>query len=495
MNIEKSYLNENSLYSAFKAKDARFDGKYVVGISSTKIYCRMICKAKLPKQENCTFYLTPAEAEKAGYRPCLLCRPELAPGMAKIDSTANLAYWTAKMLEENCSDDINLEKIAKKLGYTDRHVRRAFAAEYSVSPIEYLQTYRLLLAKNLLTDTSLSVLDTAMAAGFGSVRRFNELFKKHYNLSPTGLRKRTKESNGKKSEITLLLGYRPPYDWEKLLMFFNARSINGVELVKNGEYMRVVQMVTAKGGKIHGLIRVGHKPEKNSLAVTISESLLPVLPQVLIRIRRLFDLYCDPYTVYETLSKMNDIQQGLCVLGTRVPGCFDVFEMSVRAILGQQITVKAASTLVTRIVQTYGTPIKTGIDELTHVFPTAKNFLDMGELIKDNLGKLGVTAARSNTIFELSKAVVNKEIDFANIQPHEEIKKLTSIKGIGSWTANYLAMRAMEWTDAFLETDVGVRNALPKYTPKEVLALAEQWRPWRSYAVLNLWNSLYKGEK
>lgn len=490
--MENSLLeNASNLYSAFKAKDARFDGRFVVAISSTKIYCRPICKAKLPKPENCNFYLTPAEAEQAGYRPCLLCRPELAPGLARIDSVTNLAYRTARMLEENCGDDKSLEEVAKRLGYTDRHLRRAFMAEYKVSPIEYLQTCRLLLAKNLLTDTSLSVLDVAMAAGFGSIRRFNELLKKQYNLSPTDLRKRARENKKEKGEVTVALGYRPPYDWEKILAFFDGRAITGVEKIKNGEYMRVVQMTTSENKKTHGWLRVGHNPGENALVVTVSESLLPALPQVLTRVRCLFDLYCDSNSVYETLSKMNEIRPGLCVLGTRVPGCFNAFEMSVRAILGQQITVKAASTLATRIAQTYGIPIDTGVEGLTHIFPSPEDFLAMGESIQNNLGQLGVTSTRSNTIYALAKAIVNKEIDFDSIQPQEEMKKLMAIKGIGSWTANYIAMRAMEWTDAFLETDVGVRNALPSYTSKEMLAMSEAWRPWRSYAVLNLWNSLY----
>lgn len=218
---------------------------------------------------------------------------------------------------------------------------------------------------------------------------------------------------------------------------------------------------------------------------------MSVIPQTLARIRHLFDLYCDPDTVYETLQTMNDIRPDLCMLGTRVPGCFDAFEMSVRAVLGQQITVKAASTLATRIVENYGIPVQTGIDGLTHVFPTPENILTMGEDIRNNFGVLGVISARSDTIYELAKALAQKEIDFdLCAQPEEEIKKLMKIRGIGSWTAQYIAMRSMEWPDVFLETDVGVKHALPGYTSKELLAIAEVWRPWRSYATVNLWNSL-----
>lgn len=483
--------DSTGLYAAFKAKDARFDGRFFVGISSTGIYCRPVCRARQPKKENCTFYPTAAEAEQAGYRPCLLCRPELAPGTSITDATANLVYRAARMLEQNCGSGQSLEEIAGKLGCTDRHLRRVFTAEYNVSPVQYLQTCRLLLAKNLLTDTNLSVLDVAMAAGFGSLRRFNDLFKKQYNLSPTALRKRMSAEKRRNGNITLALGYRPPYHWEEMLNFLAGRAIAGVEVVRNDEYMRTVCMEKPDGKTVSGWVRVGHRPEKSALTVTVSETLLSVLPQVLARIRHLFDLYCDPNAVYETLRVMNDIRPGLCTLGTRVPGCFNAFEMAVRAVLGQQITVKAASTLAARIVESYGTPIQTGIEGLTHIFPSPDDILSMGDNITENFGLLGVIATRSNTIYELARALSQKEIDFdLCAQPEEEIKKLIDIRGIGSWTAQYIAMRAMEWPDAFLETDVGVKKALSPYSSKELLDMAEAWRPWRSYATVNLWNAL-----
>ncbi len=481
--------NTAGLYAAFKAKDARFDGRFFVGISTTGIYCRPVCRAKQPKPENCTFYHTAAEAEQAGYRPCLLCRPELAPGASITDATANLVYRSARMLEENCGSGVSLSELAGRLGCTDRHLRRVFTAAYNVSPVQYLQTCRLLLSKNLLTDTSLSVLDVAMASGFGSLRRFNDLFKKHYNLAPTALRKRMeKRYNG---NITLALGYRPPYPWDEMLRFLAGRAITGVDAVENGEYMRTVHLITAEEKHVYGWLRVGHRPEKNTLTVTVSDTLLLVLPQVLSRVRHLFDLYCDPDAVYETLQVMNDIRPGLCVLDTRLPGCFDAFEMSVRAVLGQQVTVKAASMLAARIVLAYGTPIQTGIDVLTHVFPSPEAFLTLDGPIENHLGPLGIIATRAKTIHDLAQAIRQGKIDFdLSAQPEEEIKKLMAIRGIGSWTAQYIAMRAMEWPDAFLETDAGVKKALPDYTLKGLLKLAEAWRPWRSYATINLWNTL-----
>lgn len=483
--------NDSGLYHAFQAKDARFDGRFFVGISSTGIYCRPVCRAKRPKAENCTFYSTAAAAEQAGYRPCLLCRPELAPGTSVTDATAALVHKAARLLEQSCGSGQSLEELAGRLGCTGRHLRRVFTEEYHVSPVQYLQTCRLLLAKNLLTDTDLSVLDVAMAAGFGSLRRFNDLFQKHYRLSPTALRKQRAGEKQKTGDVTLALGYRPPYRWEQMLHFLAGRAIAGVEAVRGDEYLRTVRLTDAKGKGVSGWIKVGNNPKQNVLAVTVSETLLPVLPQVLARVRRLFDLHCDPHAVYETLRAMNEIRPGLCILGTRLPGCFDSFELSVRAVLGQQITVKAAGTLAARVAQAYGRPIETGIEGLTHVFPSPGDILALGGEIENHLGALGVTSARSKTIYALAQALAQGDVSLdLCAQPEEEIKKLMAIRGIGGWTAQYIAMRAMGWPDAFLETDAGVKKALGLYTPKELLQLAEAWRPWRSYATINLWNTL-----
>lgn len=483
--------NNSGLFAAFKAKDARFDGRFFVGISTTGIYCRPVCRARQPLEKNCTFYSSAAEAEQAGYRPCLLCRPELAPGTSKMDATADLVYRAARLLEENCGSGQGIEEVAAKLGCTDRHLRRAFTAEYNVSPVRYLQTCRLLLAKNLLTETSLSVIDVAMAAGFGSLRRFNDVFKEHYSLSPTALRKRISEVKRNSSDITLALGYRPPYHWEDMLGFLAGRAITGVDLVRDGMYLRTAHFITAEDKHICGWLKVGHRPQKNALTVTVSGSLLPVLPQVLSRVRHLFDLHCEPAAIYETLRVMNEIRPGLCVLGTRVPGCFDAFEMAARAVLGQQITAKAAGTLAARVVKAFGMPIETGIEGLTHVFPTPESFVALDGSAENHLGPLGVIATRARTIQELARAFIERSIDFdLPVRPEYEMKALMAISGIGSWTAQYIAMRAMEWPDAFLETDAGIKHALPGYTPKELLKLAEAWRPWRSYATVNLWNTL-----
>lgn len=485
-------IDENDRwYSALIAKDSRFDGRFFVGISSTGIYCRPVCRARTPKKENCTFYGSAAEAENAGFRPCLKCRPELAPGRSITDATSNLARRAARLLEENCRSGQSLEALSGKLGCSTRQLRRVFSSEYHISPHQYVQTCRLLIAKNMLTDTDLPVVDVATAAGFGSLRRFNDLFKKHYRMPPTALRKQVDSQNHKREGITIQLGYRPPYRWEETLEFLKLRAIPGVESVIDGRYFRSIRHATTETGDVSGWIKVAHNEKKNTLAATVSEDLIPVIPQILARIKHLFDLSCEPHIVYEALASMNEIRPGLCQLGTRVPGCYDPFEMAVRAVLGQQITVKAASTLAGRIVNELGTPLDTSLEGISRVFPRPLELLELGDRLVDTLASLGIISARAQAIAALAQALVDNELslDFS-VDPQEEIEKLIKIKGIGRWTAQYIAMRTMDWPDTFLETDIGVKHALAPMDPHEVHALAENWRPWRSYATLNLWNSL-----
>lgn len=294
-----------------------------------------------------------------------------------------------------------------------------------------------------------------------------------------------------KSPITLALSYRPPYQWQQMLSFLALRAIPGVEGVVDGEYVRTVSLTTREKRQIHGWVRVSFRPRPNVLSVAVSPALLPVLPQLLARIRHLFDLHCDPYAVYETLAIMNIIRADLCTLGTRLPGCFDAFEMAVRAVLGQQITVKAARTLAARLVDAYGIHTQTGVECLTHVFPSPEAIIALDGPIENHLGPLGITRARAQTILRLAEAVVQREINLGYCaEPEIEVKKLMAIPGIGSWTAQYIAMRALGSPDAFPHMDYGVKKALAPRAPKEIMALAESWRPWRSYATIHLWNSL-----
>ncbi len=480
--------NYKNLYAAFKARDARFDGHFFVGVSSTKIYCRPVCKAKMPAEKNCTFYSSAAEAERDGYRPCLLCRPELAPGSSWTDAAAGLAGRAARLIEQNCGSGQNIGEFAKLLGCSERHLRRVFSAEYNVSPVRYLQTCRLLAAKNLLADTNMSVLDVAMTAGFGSLRRFNCLFGKEYGMPPTAVRKQRLKRTAK-TGVELALGYRPPYNWDAIIKFFSERAVSGVEAVENGEYYRAVRLTASNGTCVSGWIKVGNKPEKNILTVAASENLLHVMPQILARIKRLFDLYCDPEIISEKLIAMNKIRSGLFSPGIRIPGSFDTFETSVRAILGQQISVKAAAAIAGKIVKALGTPVDTGFEKINAVFPSPEKITEDGA--RERLQACGVTKARSETIYRLAEAVTAKKINLDySADPEKEIGKLISIPGVGNWTAQYIALRVMGWPDAFPETDAGIKKALSPNTPDEILQIAGEWRPWRGYAAHSLWNSI-----
>ena len=492
--IKMTYnIDKENLYEAFRSRDVRFDGQFFVGVSSTGIYCRPVCTARMPKKENCTFYHSAAEAEANGYRPCMICRPELAPGVFETDASLLLAKRAARYISENCSSGLSLTEAASALGCTDRHLRRVFEKEYGVTPVQYLQTCRLLLAKNLLTETSLSVLEVALASGFGSVRQFNHAFRQHYNLSPLVLRKNAGARTNTENPVTVTLGYRPPYRYRELLAFFEKRAIPGVEVVRDGKYYRTVRMETNDRKTVCGWISVSHLPKKNAICLSVSDSLLPVMPKVVWHVKTMFDLFCDPEAVASVLEKMNEIRSGLFIKGTRIPGAFEPFEMSVRSVLGQQITVHAAGVLAGRFVSEFGTRIETGMEGLTHLFPEPEEILSLEGSIEEHLGPLGIIASRARTIRSLARAFTEHSILFESYaDPAEEKKKLLDIKGIGPWTADYIAMRSMADTDVFLGSDAGVKKALGEKDPKKTEETAKAWSPWRSYATVNLWNSLYE---
>lgn len=493
MNMDKTStpelpLDRKACYAAMQARDARFDGRFFCGVSSTGIYCRPICRVKLPKEENCTFFISAAAAEAAGYRPCLRCRPELAPGPAPVDSVQRLARSASLIIEEDSLSSRKISDLAAMLEITDRHLRRVFFSEYGVSPVQYLQTHRLLLAKNLLTETHLSITDVAMAAGFGSIRRFNDLFKNQYKLTPNELRKKGPASGNKSDGVSLSLGYRPPYAWENLISFLAYRAIPGVESVFENAYRRTVAI--KKGEKVlYGWISVENQPTRNSLSVTLATSLLPVLSQVLARIRLLFDLNCSPERVFEKLESMNRLAPGINVAGIRVPGCFDPFEMSVRAVLGQQVTVKGAKTLARRLVEFAGENVDTPFEELSYAFPQPERICALEGRIENHLGPLGINGGRARSILELAKALETKSITLSySANPEDVMEKLLKLPGLGPWTVQYVAMRALGWPDAFLPTDYGVKKALSNRSAKDIVKLSQTWSPWRSYATILLWN-------
>ena len=486
-------LDRAACYAALSARDARFDGRFFCGVSSTRIYCRPICRVKLPKEGNCSFFPSAAAAEAAGYRPCLKCRPELAPGLAPSDAVARLAKSAARLMEEDCLADGRISELAQKLGISDRHLRRVFFAEYGVAPVQFLQTQRLLLAKQLLTDTLLPVTEVAMTAGFGSIRRFNDLFQKRYRMAPGRFRQKAAPACRGEDAIVLYLAYRPPYAWQELISFLETRAIAGVESVTPLAYRRTVSI--GKGAELHtGWISVAPAAKRHALSVTVAASLLPVLPRVLARVRHLFDLNCDPQAVQEQLATMEAVAPEIRVPGIRLPGCFDPFEMSIRAVLGQQITVKAAGTLATRLVERFGESVETPFGGLSRGFPLPRSICALEAPIEERLGPLGIIGSRARSILALAQALGSDAISLSPCcDPELEMQKLGKLPGFGPWTVNYLAMRALGWPDAFPDTDYGVKKALCGRTAKEILALARSWSPWRSYATITLWNSLKNG--
>ena len=486
--------DHDARYSALKARDARFDGRFFTGVTSTGIYCRPVCKVKSPRRENCRFFDLAAQAENAGFRPCLRCRPELAPlaGRWSIqDASATLALQAARLLDEPeaWGDELpTVDRLAQRMGISDRHVRRIFEAEFGVSPLQYLQTRRLLCAKQLLTDTDLSMTQVALTSGFASVRRFNAAFVSHYKLNPTQLRRAGAGANGQGSSVKL--GFRPPLDAPALLAFAHRRAIDGIEFVAmQGSAARAGRTFRMEaGGKTYtGWLLVEIDSIKTQVLLTVSDSLREVLPLVIRRVRHWLDLDADPDAINAVLHARFPLGDGL-----RVPGCLDGFELAVRAVLGQQITVAAARTLAQRLVNTFGAPIDTPYPLLTRLFPSATA---LAQASGDALGQLGIVKQRQAAIVALAQAVADKRLQLhSGADVPATIATLKTLPGIGDWTAQYIAMRALRWPDAFLAADVALHKALgllgSRTAPRDAEALSQAWKPWRSYAVIRAWASL-----
>lgn len=472
-------LNNDICYQALSARDTRFDGAFFVGVKSTRIYCRTVCTAKTPLKMNCSFYRSAAAAEKAGFRPCLRCRPELAPGNAPVDSSGRLAFLALERMEETALTDQTVDEWAFAVGISARHLRRVVESEYGVSPLELATTQRLLFAKRLLTDTDLPVTEIAFASGFSSLRRFNALFKERYKLKPSELRK-NRCSSGSLDSLVCELSFRPPFDWESLLHFLSPRLFAGAEEICDGFYQRTVSI-----GKQRGWIKVGPAGKRNALRLEVSSSLAPSLSQIISRVKHLFDLRAEPQNIEKHLVGLPLVHSGL-----RVPGAFDGFELACRAILGQQVSVKAADTLARRFCQRFGEVADHTIGGLSFYTPTPERIAGAK---KDEIIKLGILPRRAESIIALAQAVVAGAICLEpGVDPEETMRCLEQVPGIGVWTSQYITMRALSWPDAFPHTDLGIQKAMGERDARKVLEQAESWRPWRAYAAMHLWKTLEK---
>lgn len=472
-------------YEAMKSRDARFDGRFFVGVSTTRIYCRPVCTARTPGRDRCTFFSYAAAAEDSGFRPCLRCRPELAPGVAPVDASRSAAHWAFARIESGALNESDFERLAREYGLSSRQLRRAVVGEFGVTPVQLAQTRRLLLAKHLLTETRLPMAALAHASGFSSVRRFNALFTSRYGLNPLRFRKASGETPGQ--GVTLKLAYRPPLAWVELRSFLVGRGAVGVECAEGNRYLRTVHLDGRRGW-----IAVQPTEGRNLLEVEISAELVPVLAKLLPRIRRLFDLDARPELIDQTLSQDPRLASLVAARpGLRVPGALDGFELALRAVLGQQVTVKAATTLFGRFARAYGEPAQTPYEGLLYYAPQAERIAraELQELID-----LGLTQRRAQTISDMARAVASGELDLdGGMRIEASLERFQKIPGIGPWTAQYVAMRALRDPDGFPYSDLGVMKAVGLTRPAQVIATAEIWRPWRAYASLHLWLGLASG--
>ncbi len=481
-------LNATTCYQAMLSHDARFDGKFFGGVTTTGIYCRPVCRVSPPRFENVQWFACAAAAEAAGFRPCRRCRPESAPGTPAWLGSSAIVSRAMRLISEGTLDEISLEDFADKLGIGTRHLRRLFAEHLGVSPVAMAAARRVHFAARLIEETDLPITEIAFAAGFGSIRQFNLAVRSAFGQSPTEIRNRlglktTVKRNQERANGALLLRlpYRPPLDWNAMSGFLAGRTIPGVEQIEGNFYRRTINVNNQSG-----VLELQHVPDESHLLLRVWLHSYENAMQIVERARRIFDLSADPLQINEHLRRDPLLQNAIDkTAGLRVPGAWDGFELAVRAVLGQQISVSAARTLAERFAAAFGTALGSPFTRLTTVFPAPEK---MVECSVTDLSQLGILPKRAQTILDLAKALAYGEFTLTpGVDVLATIKKLKTIAGIGEWTAQYIAMRALTWPDAFPHTDLGVMKALGEKNPKQILAIGEAWQPWRAYAVMHLW--------
>ena len=470
--------NHHQLEEARQARDPRFDGRFFIGVKTTGIYCRPVCPVRLPKPESCTFFPTAAAASEAGYRPCLRCRPESSPGTPAWQGTSTTVSRALRLINEGALDEHSIEQLSDRLGVTSRHLSRLFAQHIGASPKAVAQTRRLHFAKRLIDETNLSFTEIGMASGYKSVRRFNDHIKAVYKRTPSQLRYSRSNKKDQTDGFVLQLSYREPFDFSSLLNFLSVRAIPNVERVTENTYERTIRVEDTAGR-----LTVSKVPDKPMLQLQLQGLHSKHLLGVSNKVRRLFDLDADPFEVNKVLKR--DKQLALLVSelpGQRVPGCWDPFEIAVRAVVGQQVSVKGATTVMGRIAKNYGSETDFGL-----CFPGPE------QLAKLDTTNLSMPTKRAQAIKDLSLAVASGDISFgADMDTNLLIEKLIAIKGIGPWTAQYVAMRAMNDPDAFLQGDLVLEKTashLFSHTDEPLMVRAESWRPWRAYAGMHIWRA------
>jgi AraC family transcriptional regulator of adaptative response / DNA-3-methyladenine glycosylase II len=468
------------------SRDARFDGLFFTAVTSTRIYCRPVCPAPSPKPTNVRYYANAAAAEAAGFRPCLRCRPELAPGNPAWHRGEHVVARALKLIDGGALADGSLDALASRIGIGTRQLRRLFVEHLGAPPLSVHTTRRLLFAKQLLTETALPVTEVALASGFGSLRRFNAAFAQANRIAPRELRRQPRAAIAGDA-LVLRLGYRPPYDFAGVLDFLRMRALPGIEQVDAHAYARVFGPADAPGW-----LRLSAWPDnEHALRLELHCPQPAHLLPLVIRVRRMFDLDAEPRAIATTLGAGGLLGPMLHKHpGLRLPGGWDGFEIAVRAVLGQQVSVAAARTLAARVVARWGEPVETPLlHGLQRLFPVPERLADA------DLREVGVINARAQTIRGSARALLDGRADFRTEQPLEEfVARWTALPGIGEWTAHYMAMRALSHPDAFPAADLILRRAAAgdggALSTKALTAMAEPWRPWRAYAVMHLWRSV-----
>jgi AraC family transcriptional regulator of adaptative response / DNA-3-methyladenine glycosylase II len=473
-------LDIRALDRARLSRDSRFDGKFFIAVTSTRVYCRPICPVRSPKKSHIRYYPTAAAAAEAGFRPCLRCRPEAAPGTPAWLGTVGAVRRGLRLIEDGYLDQHSVEQLAQLLGIGTRHLHRLFIQHVGASPVVVAQTRRLHFAKRLLDDTSLPITSIALSSGFGSVRRFNDVFRETYKRSPRESRKRRSVCSDASDEVALKLSYRPPYDWAYVCEFLAARAIPEIEKVEAGRYARVVS--TPHGPAV---IQVRQIACEDALELRVSGANKAALLQLSTTARRVFDLAADPFSMLSAFKRNSRLQPLISRRpGLRIPGVWDPFECAVRAIVGQQVSLAAGVTFLRRLAERAANRIATPVPGLSLLFPTPD------QLRSADLSGLGLTNSRIATIKELADAVCDQRIDFAGASD-DVVHALTDVRGIGPWTAQYVALRALGEPDAFPSADLVLRrmasNGHETLSPAALERMSHDWRPWRSYAAIHLW--------
>lgn len=477
-------LDADVCYRALRARDRRFDGVWFVGVTSTGVYCRPVCRARTPRRDRCEFYPSAAAAERRGYRPCLRCRPELAPGRAPVDAATRVAAAVAGRIADGALNEQGVDELAAQFQLSARQLRRIVERSLGVTPIALAQTQRLLCAKMMLTDSALPIVEVALASGFASVRRFNALFRSRYGLVPSALRRAPAQARG--DTLRCQLAYRPPLAFAELLAYLGARCYHGAEAVIDGAYVRLCELDGHRG-----IIRVHQAATSAHLILEASAELAPVLPRLIQRVRQLFDLDAEPEQIEKCLAGDAILAPRLAAEpGLRVPGALCGFELALRAVLGQQVSVRAATTLAGRLVAALGTPVPEPLKAcgLDRSIPTAAR---LAEARVEDIAAIGLPRRRAECIRLLASAVAAEKL---HLRPGGDVAAtlaaLLELPGVGPWTAEYIAMRALRSPDAFPAGDLGVQRALGVRRASDAMARAEPWRPFRAYAVMHLWRSL-----